>query len=382
MSRDVLRTLAEARPAELDPAAPVDPDTRAAELGRAMRAAPQRSKRRARVARPVWGGAGLVGVAAAATLVVTTMTGGGAGGGGAPGQAGEAPLDARTVLLAAAEKAEAAPATGKFWRVKRMYLIPVQVGPDARRYTVLDARIRETWLARNGTEWSGQRTAGARPRTPADEKAWRLDGTPARWNLGTGDTVDKAPVYVQTKPGPGRLVKMSGKLAMHVPIAGPKPTFADLENLPADPVKLRTLAEKRALSDGADGRLVATNEQARQAFAAGKLISLLTEAPVPPKVRAAAFRALAGMSIVKAEGKAVDARNRPGVAFTITVPGAGATTTSRLIIDQRTSLVLSEHVASKVKGAKGGKGGLGKERTTLYLGAGWTDQAPQAPSLP
>ncbi|MFB4318111.1 CU044_5270 family protein [Actinomadura sp. 21ATH] len=377
MSRDVLRTLAEARPAELDPAAPVDPSTRAAELGRAMRATPQRA-RRVRIARPVWGGAGLVGAAAAAALVVTTMAGGGGAGGGVPGQAQEAPLDARTVLLAAAEKAEAAPATGKFWRVKEMHLIPVEVGPKARPYTVLDARIQETWLAGNGASWAGFRTAGAKPATPADEKAWRLDGAPARWNLGVGDTVDKATVYVQTKPGRGRLVKESGPASLHVPIAGAKPTFADLRSLPADPVRLRALADERALSDGADRPLAADGAQAREAFAAGKLVTLLTEAPVPPKVRAAAFRALAKMPIVKAEGKATDKRGRPGVAFSIDVPGAGGSVTStRLIIDPATSQVLSEHVASKA-----GKAGKGKERTTLYLGAGWTNQAPQAPSLP
>ncbi|MFI0357458.1 CU044_5270 family protein [Actinomadura sp. 9N407] len=378
MSRDVLRTLAEARPHELDPDAPVDPGVRGAELARAMRGpggVDARARTRRRV-RPVWGGLGLVGVAAAATLVVTTMTSGQGGVPTGPEQPPEA-LDARTVLLAAAVKAEQAPATGKFWRVKLVHLIPVKVGPKARPYTVEDARISETWLAKNGMSWTGYRTAGAKPMTPADEKAWRLDGSPARWSLGVGDTVDKRQLYVQTKPGQGNLVKIAGKPGLHVPIAGSKPSFEDLRNLPTDPDKLRALADEHALSDGSGASLEAGNAQVREAFAAGKLVSLLTNAPVSPQVRAAAFRALAGMPIVRSEGKATDGRGRTGVAFSIVAPHASGSTATRLIIDPATSQVLAERVASKA-----GKTGKGKERKTLYLGAGWTNQAPTPPALP
>jgi hypothetical protein len=188
--------------------------------------------------------------------------------------------------------------------------------------------------------------------------------------------VDERRLYVQTKPGQGSLVKAESK-GLHVPIAGPKPSFEDLRNLPTDPIALRALALQHALSDGRDGPLKADNAQVLQAFAAGKLISLLTEAPVPPKVRAAAFRALAGMPVVRSEGKAADGRSRPGVAFSIVAPYDSGPTATRLIIDPATSQVLSEHVASKA-----GKTGKGKERTTLYLGAGWTNDSPAAPALP
>ncbi|MFC5754744.1 CU044_5270 family protein [Actinomadura rugatobispora] len=390
MSRDVMRTLTEARPTHLDPDAPVDAGTRAAELAHAMAPAAARGAAdrrvvpgRRRVA-PLWGGGlGLVGAAAAAALVIAS-TGGGVPGDGAPGGDGgptAGQLDAtsaRTVLLAAAAKAETAPATGKYWRVREMYLLPIKVGPKDRPYTVEDARISEQWTARNGSNWSGHRTVGAKPKTPQDEKAWRLDGSPARWTLGIGDTVDKRPVYVQTKPERGTLVKVAGSAGLQVPIAGDRPSFADLEKLPTDPAVLRKLAEKRALNDGGRDRLHAANEQVRQVFAAGKLLDLLTTAPVPPKVRAAAFRALADMPVVRSEGRAVDGRGRPGVAFSIVASYGTSSTGTRLIIDPGTSQVLSEHVISKVKG-----GAVpGKERTTLYLGAGWTDEAPRPPALP
>ncbi|XVQ10729.1 CU044_5270 family protein [Spirillospora sp. CA-255316] len=398
MSRDVMRTLTEARPAELAPDAPIDAGTRAVELARAMapassagsaglapasRAEDRRVVPARRRAVPLWGGGlGLVGAAAAAALVIASTGGGAPGGDGGP-TAGPGPdaTSTRTVLLAAAEKAETAPATGKYWRVKTMYLVPVKVGPKTRPYTVEDARISEDWLARNGTAWSGRRTGGAKPRTPQDEKAWRLDGSPSRWNLGIGDTVDKRPVYVQTKPGTGTLVKMDGSGRLHVPIAGADPSFADLEKLPTDPAALRALAQKRALSDGADRGLHADNERVRQSFAARKLIDLLTTAPVSPAVRAAAFRALAEMPVVKSEGTAVDGLGRKGVAFSIVTPYANSTSGSRLIIDPSSSQVLSVHEINTIKGGQG-RGVPAKERTTLYLGGGWTDEAPRPPALP
>src|SRR5688500_18372841 len=96
MTRDVLRMLAEARPQELDPEAPVDEATRRAELTRAMTVPPRSAARsvmapaRRRI-RPMWG-LGLVGAAAAAALVVaTTATGPGDSGTGAGPKAGGTP---------------------------------------------------------------------------------------------------------------------------------------------------------------------------------------------------------------------------------------------------------------------------------------------------
>jgi hypothetical protein len=393
MSRDVMRVLTQARPAELDPDAPVDPATLADELHRAMAARPagraaavRRLVPARRRIRPVMGGGlGLVGVAAAAALVITSA--GGGQGGITPGQSGgngTKALDVtsvRAVLLAAADKAEQAPATGKYWRVTQLYLVSVQVGPKARPYTVERATLNEEWIARNGTTWAGQRNAGAKPKTPQDEKAWRADGSPARWDRGINDTPQGGRLYLETKPDAGQVEKVPGGPVLHVPIAGPDPSFADLEKLPTDPAALRKLAERRALSDGDADGLRAANARVRQSYVAGKLIHLLTTAPVPPKVRAAAFRALADVSpVVVSEGKAVDARGRRGVAFRMTVSyGGRGTATTRLIIDPATSQVLSEHASSQIKG---GRGAPAKERVTLYLNAGWTNETPRTLALP
>jgi hypothetical protein len=388
MSRDVMRALAQARPAELDPNAPVDPATRANELHRAMTAraegrgsAVRRLVPARRRTRPILGGGlGLVGAAAAAALVISSM-GGGQGGitPGPSGDNGAQELDVnstRAVLLAAADKAEQAPATGKYWRVTQMYLLPIEVGPNARPYTVADARIVETWTSKTGAVWVGQRRAGAKPKTPKDEKAWRLDGSPTRWDRGAADTVSGGRVYIRTTPDKGMVSQPSKGGPLRVPIAGDEPSFADVQNLPTDPAALTRLAEQRATSEGVhDQRVEARTEQARRALAANQLVLLLTTTPVPPKVRAAAFRALADMPGIRSEGKARDGRGRPGVAFSLSIPDSTARTSIRLIIDPATSQVLSEEVVS-------GPAGKGKERTILYLGAAWTNETPRPPALP
>jgi hypothetical protein len=369
-----MRALAEARPAELDPEAPVDARTRSAELAGAMSTAHSRTLPARRRVRPLWGGGlGLAGVAAAATLVITT-TGGGPG----PVQSSRGPTDIRTVLLSAAAKAETAPATGKYWRVSLLQRLPRKVGPKSRPYTVETTRVIEDWTSRGGAAWLGMRDAGAKPKTRRDEQAWLLDGSPARWDLGAGDSPSGAHLYLRSEPDPGTLTKKTGRTELRVPIAGPEPSFDDLERLPSDPAALRRLADERARNDGDDEPLQADTEQLRQSFVARKLIDLLTTAPVPPKVRAGAFRALADLPIVRSEGGAVDDRGRKGVALTTVTRYAGASTGVRLIIDPASSQVLSEQEISRLAAGKAPS----KQRTTLYLGAGWTDEAPRVPAIP
>jgi hypothetical protein len=259
-----------------------------------------------------------------------------------------------------------------------MYQVPRKVGPKARPYTVLASSIDEEWFGRNGGGWFGRRPVGAKPSTTADEKAWRRDGSPSRWDLGPADSPGGRHLFLMTVPGKGTLQKVPRPNAPQVLIAGPDASFADLQRLPSDPGTLRKLAEKYALQDGDGIPVEAANEQVRQTLVARRLIDLLAAAPVTPKVRAGAFRALAEMPVVKSQGKAVDERGRRGVAFSIVAPYEGSTTGTRLIIDPGTSQVLSEHMISRPSA----KAIPGKERTTLYLGSGWTDQAPRPPALP
>jgi hypothetical protein len=122
---------------------------------------------------------------------------------------------------------------------------------------------------------------------------------------------------------------------------------------------------------------------------ANELSDLLVDFPVPPRVRAAAFRALADMPNVTSIGPMRDELGRAGVGIEIGTPGVDAIAvlgdgspvvapagelTRTLIIDPDTSLVLADETS------------IGKRSDpfsdTLILGVGWTNQKPHKPALP
>ncbi|HEX2314022.1 MAG TPA: CU044_5270 family protein, partial [Thermomonospora sp.] len=257
---------------------------------------------------------GLVGAAAATALAVavtTAVSGGDGGGDGAPTDL----TSARAVLLAAADRAETAPGDGRYWRVT------VTTG-DARR-------VHADWITRDGQRWVGHHSA---------------DGDGPRSGLH----------------------KLKGLRPEPVTVLGPDPGLKALMALPASPAALRSLAERHAPAD--------SPHQTKRGYVVDAFVELLTRHPVPPKVRAAAYRALADLPGVRSLGEIRDARGRKGVAlsFTDRSPRLG-TKETRLIIDPRTSQVLSTAFVSSRKGRSG---------PVLYLGAVWTNDPPAVPGLP
>ncbi|MGI5166477.1 CU044_5270 family protein [Spirillospora sp. CA-253888] len=326
MRTDPLRTLAEARPAELSPEAPVDPAVRRAELTYAMTISRETSPaaRPARRFRPVLA-LSLAGAAATAAAAIVIVPGGDSA---APArEALPAPQEptARTVLMAAAEKAAAAPATGKYWLVSTLALKPVK-------------SVRSEWITLDGQRWTGYRTAAPSPGTKAAE-----------------------------------LHKLKGLAPMSASVLGPSPTLAALRRLPADPQALRRLAE-RNFPNNIDSETRKPVET-RAGYVAQALLELLAEQPVTPQVRAAGFRALADLPGVSSKGGTRDALGRKGelLVFSQYYPHVG-TVTNRLIVDPKTSQVLS--LGEQTTGRKPHKSEL------LYLTAGWTDRAPSLPRLP
>ncbi|MBA9002443.1 CU044_5270 family protein [Thermomonospora cellulosilytica] len=332
--------------------------------------------RRRRFGMPRWPlGLGLAGAAAAVAVAVAVS-------GTTPPDPAPQPsaqdLSARTVLLAAAEKATTTPdAKGTYWRVKTLTALPVTVGPKDNRYTMERLRIREHWTTRQGREWVGDRLAGARPRTPADEAAWRKDGSPTRWDLGVGDTVDRQRIHLHTAPRPGTLIDAGQTRGFSI---GERwLTFEQVQSLPTDPRALRAALTLTRLRDDKENpdRANPVPPEAQAIYAAQSLTALLAQVPAPPKVRAAAFRALADMPEARSLGRVKDPQGRTGVGIVITNSYQGATTTTRLIVDPATSSVLSSNITAGRDGAR-----IDKEMATVYLEVGWTDTRPQPPSLP
>lgn len=136
-------------------------------------------------------------------------------------------------------------------------------------------------------------------------------------------------------------------------------TFEELQNLPADPAALRDLTrkyyEEESAKDGDHTRLVSMD-----AIIAGSLVELLYEVPAPPKVRAAAFRAIAELPEVEYIG-AVDG----GIAVRYPVGPDKET----VVVDPGTSLLRSVLRT-------------GRKRPGRYLrivAAKWTDELRTTP---
>ncbi|GAB3990391.1 CU044_5270 family protein [Actinoallomurus acanthiterrae] len=203
--------------------------------------------RRTRKRRPVFLAAGLTAAVGATAAAVVIGTGdSGKPGGRTAGRTTAASLSAQQILLAAATTAERAPAgSGTYWYVKLVTKEPKGTPPFQW----------ETWTRRDGQEWvRGEKSGGK--------------------------------VVKEVQPVPFRL-------------GGADVSFAQLERLPATPNALKArigdLVKHADLRTSA-GRLNA--EQQRLSVFEG-LVSLVSALPATPKVRAAAFRAIATYPNVK-----------------------------------------------------------------------------------
>ncbi|MEV5826647.1 CU044_5270 family protein [Spirillospora sp. NPDC052242] len=387
---DVLRTLREARPDELAPDAPVDPEVRRAELARAMAGAPGGAAGRAvpvprtaaRRWRPVWG-LGLAGAAVAAALVAVSLPAADDAGPGPGTPAAGGPvrtLDAGTVLLAAAAKTETRPAgAGAYWRVAKVESSYYEVGEPGARYTVVLGSEQETWTPREpgGRAWTRQRSLGARAATPADAAAWRRAGSPTTFSI-----------EVPTKPGGGKLKPLQASTApgpvetQSSPLVdgdkvfwlGRNVTMADLQALPADPAKLK--AELLRWYEGHDTES-AERPMSADAWLYRTSVGLVTDMPVEPRVRAAAFRMLAGLASVEGVGEITDSRGRTGQAVAFDEETPLGTIRHRLVIDPASGRTLADERVL-LEPAPGVQRPAGTVLSSAAVTAmEWTDSAPR-----
>jgi hypothetical protein len=323
---------------------------------------------------------GVAGAAAAAALAVETMV---SGAGTSPGGGAKIVTggSARTVLLAAAVQAESDSASGKYWHVRSVSRTtpPRRFGHGENRYTLEQLSVTENWTTHAGRTWLGRRE-WVRPKTHEDEVAWRRDGAPSRWCLGHTDTTPPQPICLRTAPGTASLTRF-GQDTFQI-TEGHDLTFGQLQRLPSDPDALRAWLiriAKHDLDPSAGTAVVDLNVE-------NELSDLLVYPPVPPRVRAAAFRALADMPGVVSIGPTHDELGRAGVgielkpAHAVAVFGgvspvtAPAKLTRTLIIDPNTSRVLADQTTIGNRSEP--------SIDTLILEVGWTNERPQKPALP
>ncbi|RVX44658.1 hypothetical protein EDD27_7401 [Nonomuraea polychroma] len=393
-----------ARPAHLGDR-PVDERTRAAELSYAM-SGPRQAGRRRKVVRPVWG-LGLAGAAAAVTAVVVVMAGNGAAptprapdGGGAIATATGAPdgsgstanpdgtaaprvtLSAREVLLAAAEKADRQDErTGDYWHTATVSRTLLTVAEGGYRMVMQNRNEMWTPSATGGEQWSRNQSLGARPATEEDRKAWEAAGSPAKVEVavpgkqGSPTLGKRGALVADTAPGKVR--------TSHSPLVdgdkvfwlGRNVTMKELRGLPSDPDDLKKWLLRSY--EGHDTESSST-PMASDVWLFKVSAGLITDMPVTPQVRGAAFRMLAELDTVKVVENVTDAEGRQGTAVSIEerVKG-GAVLEDRLIFDESTGRALAgENVVVRPGGLQAGLEPGEVFHSTAMLEAGWTDEKP------
>jgi hypothetical protein len=219
------------------------------------------------------------------------------------------------------------------------------LGGGENRYWMIDPRISEQWVSRNGKVWAGLAVLGAEPAGRADREAWRRDGAPAEW---PGHELVTAP---------GRSTLVPGGVAFSM--AGQAMTFAQIKSLPTKPAELRAYVVKNVSAD--------------EGVVADALSGLLWSKPSPPDVRAAAYRALADLPNVSYLGSQADESGRTGAAFSFTLREPPGPVRRTLIIDTGSSQVLSSTTDAA---------GVKNDQVELVLEAGWTNERPTAPDIP
>ena len=343
---------------------------------RATRIAQPTPTTRGRAAFPRSVGLGLVGALVAAVLAIAILV---PREDASPG-AGDPPTadgSTREMLLAAAVRAESVPTRGAYWHVRSTSTTSLrrELGRGDNPYTVEVLSVTELWTKRNGQTWWGVRE-WARPKSPEDEAAWRRDGSPSEWCMGSTDTEPPQSNCLQTAPGIASLTRVGEDT--FVVVEGRDLTFAQLQRLPDAPEALRDWVVD-AVNDDLDPSATA---EILEDNVAEVLANLLVDVPAPPGVRAAAFRALADMPNVRSIGPTTDELGRAGVGVLIDTAGILVTrggpykgkVTRKLIIDSDTSHVL----ASEANVGESSDPFSG----TLILEIGWTDQEPREPALP
>lgn len=369
VQHDVMKILAEARPPRLDPGH----DARRLHPSEIMScppaAVPSGMHRRTRR----WALAvGVPTVAAAAAAAVIVGFGGfdeasRTGGTRADGRTGTTdtdrpPASTRELFLAAAERNLAATATGgRYWTLKVEHGEARTKGPANRPYDIMIRRYTEQWQpvrAGDATVVVGQ-YLGAAPITDADRAAWQADGAPTRWTE-SAPGMDPVVVRAAAEPRYARPIQDPTREVTY-PLGGGTVTVAQLAALPTDPAALKTallaLFRQQGVTEPDDYSL----------FWSGA--HLVSDLPVPPQLRVAAYRMLADVTGVTLLGPATDQRGRDGVAVGYTRTGdGGRRIQTRLIVDPKTGQALAEEswdaAAQKLTGY------------TLVLTATFTDETP------
>jgi hypothetical protein len=302
-------------------------------------------------------------VLAGLAIIVTATT---VGTGGRRGHGTALDPAAHEILLAAASGAAEAP-TGRYWHVEEIVAVgPYRVGGAAHPYDLVGRSVTENWVAGTAGDksWEGYRQLGYRPRSAADERAWRADGSPTQWVLNADTT---SGTRLSMAPGKAKLTPRDAADSYLRELGGFN--LAQVQQLPTDPAQLRALFVGRITADGAASASVL----AMRLFSV--MGELLVDVPAPPKIRAAAFAVLAGLPGVRGVNGVTDSEGRTGDGVELVQTEGGFVSYERLLIDPATHLIIARDQAGYTDPAH-----PLKEGHSVVLKAEWTDDKPEPPT--
>ncbi|MFI9559295.1 CU044_5270 family protein [Nonomuraea endophytica] len=226
------------------------------------------------------------------------------------------PDPAQVIGTAADRLAARPPGEGAWWRRD---LLRVSRTRTAAGYTV-EHRIEEVlWVNREGRRHTDRGQVTTKPLTPADEQAWKDDGSPALCQGSDGCQIGRT---------------------YFIPL-----DLTPVTSLPTEAGALKAEMLKQFPGDGADSE---------EGWLWGSAKWMLLDAESTSGTRAALYRLLAGLPGVRVADGVTDAEGRAGVALEY-----GG---QRIIIDRDTGELLAV-----------------QDEMTSYVvkRLGWTDEAPQ-----
>jgi hypothetical protein len=272
-------------------------------LRTSWRPGPTPPRRRRRFTIPL---VSVVAAAAAAVTAIVVL---------APGGSGDGPVRRQgiatgNVLLVAASNAEKAP-TGRYWHTESVTGTIYDVGKSAADHYEVDYRQRNIiWVGPDGKGRGAIVDEAARPVTPEDMVKWRQAGSPKRVEVPNPDGPERASLDMQALPSSGKKYPYDGDyFGLTARQVAKLPTDAKaLEN-----VLLDLKGNWHAYSSKAEKEPIRALRGAERTRALSDVVgTLLSKAPAPPQVRAAAFRMIATLPGVKAGGTATDPMGRTG----------------------------------------------------------------------
>ncbi|TDE58821.1 hypothetical protein E1295_04250 [Nonomuraea mesophila] len=317
-----------------------------------------------------------LGAIAAAAAVTAALTVTGVGRTPVP-PAAEGELSARTILLAAAERAEAEP-EGRFWRVHGVEALAGLV-EGAEPYTVAVPQEWDAWYprAKEGTDVVFERTLPARPLTQQDRATWERAGSPTSFTYRDGRYVAAgAPTgtgWKERRTTPEDLWRTVSRICAQQP--DPRSCEEDAAEAAAKAPERRAMAadpsrfQEWLFPPGAGSWSAADKLQRGFSF-------LLSEA-ASAEIRAATFRLLADLPGVRTAKGVTTSDGRGGIAIAADgeMRDGSAAFQYTIIFEPKTYRLLGDRKIVKDGSFRGLGPGTLVQQTDVYT-AGWTSEEP------